>query len=148
MQETNFSGETAQLYDRIARNCQQATEALAQLIPITENPVMKAEMQSQEKAYHQMRRQAQAGVKRLGGEPSKQGPLSQMCMDVSIQMKARTDPSDRNLAQMLAEGSSQGVTGCVMARRDCLHADGNARLLAEKLERFEADAEKKWREFL
>lgn len=148
MPETNYSTETAQLYDRIARNCDQAADALAQLIPLTQNPVMRSEMQSQEKVYRSFRRQARAGVKRMGGEPSQPGMLGRMWMDAGIQVKARTDPSDRNLAQMLAEGSSQGVTGCVMARRDCTAASDDARLLAEKLERFEQSAEKKWREFL
>lgn len=148
MQETNFSTDTAQLYDRCARNCEQAVDALVQLAPITGNPVMKAEMRSQEKMYRKFRRQAQNGVRQQGAQPSRQGGFSQMCMDMGIQMKARMDPSDRNLAQMLAEGSSQGVTGCVMARRDCTGASDDARLLAEKLERFESEAERKWREFL
>ena len=140
--------QDANLYDRIQRNAENACNALSQLIPLTPDSAMKAEMAAQQKKYQQFQRTAQKALADMGQPESSGGIVSRLCMDAGIQLKARTDPSNRNLAQMLAEGCEQGVTGCVMARRDNPTAGQSAQKLARELEQFEESAADRWREFL
>ena len=84
----------------------------------------------------------------MGSQASTPGVVGRLCMDVGVQLKARTDPSNRHLAQMLAQGCCLGVTGCVMARRDNPAASENAQRLARELEQFEQNAADRWRDFL
>ncbi len=145
---TGTPAQDAQLYDRVARNAENACSALEQLLPLTPDAAMKAEMTAQQKKYRHFQNEAQRALQNMGQQQSEPGIMSRLCMDAGIQLKARTDPSNRNLAQMLAEGCAQGVTGCVMARRDNPAAGEGAQKLARELEQFEESAADRWREFL
>lgn len=136
------------LYDRIARNAENACTALSQLMPITPDSAMKAEMAVQRKKYRQFQAAAQRALESMGSQASTPGVVGRLCMDMGVQLKARTDPSNRHLAQMLAQGCCLGVTGCVMARRDNAAASENAQRLARELEQFEQNAADRWRDFL
>ena len=108
----------------------------------------QAEMAVQQKKYRQFQAAAQRALESMGSQASTPGVVGRLGMDVGVQLKARTDPSNRHLAQMLAQGCCLGVTGCVMARRDNPAASENAQRLARELEQFEQNAADRWREFL
>lgn len=54
------------LYDRIARNAENACTALSQLMPITPDSAMKAEMAVQRKKYRQFQAAAQRALENMG----------------------------------------------------------------------------------
>ena len=67
---------------------------------------------------------------------------------MGISMKTLTDKSTRNLAEMLSEGSSQGVLDCIKCQKDYPDAAPGSKRLMQRLQDFQEDSRIKLEQFL
>ena len=66
---------------------------------------------------------------------------------MGISFKTLTDKSTRNLAEMLSEGSSQGIMDCIKCQKDYPTRRRHQRLM-QRLQAFEEDNRQKLQKFL
>ena len=81
-------------------------------------------------------------------EPRFKAELLRLNTKMGISMKTLTDRSTRNLAEMLSEGSSQGVMDCIKSQKDYPDAAPGSKRLMQKLQDFEEDNRIKLEQFL
>ena len=67
---------------------------------------------------------------------------------MGISLKTLTDKSTRNLAEMLSEGSSQGVMDCIKCQKDYPNAAPGTRRLMQRLQAFEEGNRLRLEQFL
>ena len=77
-----------------------------------------------------------SGVDRpaCGGTAQGQSAMAKLNTKMGIGMKTLTDKSTRNLAEMLSEGSSQGVMDCIKSQKDYPDAAPGSKRLMQRLQ--------------
>ena len=83
-----------------------------------------------------------------GGTAQGQSTMAKLNTRMGIGIKTLADKSTRNLAEMLSEGSSQGVMDCIKSCRDYPNAAPGAKRLAQRLQDFEEDNRIRLEQFL
>ena len=74
--------------------------------------------------------------------------MAKLNTKMGIGMKTLTDRSTRNLAEMLSEGSSQGVMDCIKSQKDYPDAAPGSKRLMQKLQDLEEENRLKLEQFL
>ena len=77
-----------------------------------------------------------------------QSIMAKLNTKMGIGMKTLTDRSTRNLAEMLSEGSSQGVMDCIKSQKDYPDAAPGSKRLMQKLQDLEEENRLKLEQFL
>ena len=97
---------------------------------------------------HKVMEGAAAAITACGGTAQGQSTMAKLNTKMGISMKTLTDRSTRNLAEMLSEGSSQGVMDCIKSQKDYPDAAPGSKRLMQKLQDFEEDNRIKLEQFL
>ena len=97
---------------------------------------------------HKVMEGAAAAITACGGTVQGQSTMAKLNTKMGISMKTLTDRSTRNLAEMLSEGSSQGVMDCIKSQKDYPDAAPGSKRLMQKLQDFEEDNRIKLEQFL
>ena len=121
---------------------------LEQIVPMTEEPRFKAELLRQRNIYRELNQEARTAITACGGTAQGQSTMAKLNTKMGISMKTLTDRSTRNLAEMLSEGSSQGVMDCIKSQKDYPDAAPGSKRLMQKLQDFEEDNRIKLEQFL
>ncbi len=132
-------GDNNAMLEAILENAEMGEKTLNQLIPMAEEGLFKAELLRQRNAYHDMASQAELCLTAAGETPKGQSVLAKVNTKLGISMKTLTDKSTRNLAQMLSEGTYQGVLDCRKCETDFAEATPGAKKLLRELEDFQED---------
>ena len=136
------------MLEAVVQNTEMGKNTLAQILPMTGDARLKAELIRQRSGYQELNQEAHAGIDACGGRAQGQSAFAKMNTRMGISLKTLTDKSTRNLATMLAEGSGQGVMDCKRAETDYPQASPGARKLMQQLCAFQEQAEQTWRGFL
>lgn len=136
------------LLQAVAANAEMGKTALQQLTPMAEDPLLKAELLRQTKIYREIDQEAHASIAACGEKTKGQGVMAKMGAQMGISMKTMADRSTRTIAEMVLEGSQQGVVDCVESLRDCPKATPGAKRLAQRLQDFEQDCVQRMQSFL
>ena len=97
---------------------------------------------------HKVMEGAAAAITACGGTAQGQSTMAKLNTKMGISVKTLTDRSTRNLAEMLSEGSSQGVMDCIKSQKDYPDAAPGSKRLMQKLQDFEEDNRIKLEQFL
>ena len=92
--------------------------------------------------------QARQAIEACGGTAQGQSIMAKLNTKMGIGMKTLTDRSTRNLAEMLSEGSSQGVMDCIKSQKDYPDAAPGSKRLMQKLQDLEEENRLKLEQFL
>ena len=87
-------------------------------------------------------------IEACGGTAQGQSIMAKLNTKMGISMKTLTDRSTRNLAEMLSEGSSQGVMDCIKSQKDYPDAAPGSKRLMQKLQDLEEENRLKLEQFL
>ena len=87
-------------------------------------------------------------IEACGGTAQGQSIMAKLNTKMGIGMKTLTDRSTRNLAEMLSEGSSQGVMDCIKSQKDYPEAAPGSKRLMQKLQDLEEENRLKLEQFL
>ncbi|MBQ7859461.1 MAG: hypothetical protein IJ347_04950 [Faecalibacterium sp.] len=136
------------LLQAVAANAEMGKNALEQLTPMAEDPLLKAELLRQKNFYREIDQQAHTSIAACGEKTKGQGMMAKAGAQMGITMKTMGDKSTRTLAKMVLEGSQQGVVDCVENLRDCPKATPGAKKLAQRLQDFEQDCVQRMQSFL
>ena len=136
------------MLEAVVQNTEMGKNTLAQILPMAGDAKFRAELIRQRNGYQELNQEAHAGLDACGGRAQGQSALAKMNTRMGIGLKTLTDKSTRNLAEMLSEGSSQGVMDCIKCQKDYPNAAPGTRRLMQKLQNFEEDNRLKLEQFL
>ena len=136
------------LLEAVVQNTEMGKNTLEQIVPMTEDARFKAELLRQQNVYRQLNQEAHTAPAACGGAAQGQSVMAKLNTKMGVALKTMTDRSTRNLAEMLSEGSSQGVMDCVKSQKDYPDAAPGSKRLMQKLQDFEEDNRIKLEQFL
>ena len=144
----NQKNDNLNLLEAVVQNTEMGKNTLEQIIPMTEEPRFRAELLRQQNLYREFNQEAHTAIAACGGQAQGPSTMGKINTKMGVAMKTLTDKSTRNLAQMLSEGSSQGVMDCVKSQKDYPDATPGAKRLMQKLQDFEEDSRLRLEAFL
>ena len=135
----NQKNDNLNLLEAVLQNTEMGKNTLEQIVPMTDDTQFKAELLRQRNLYHQLNQEAHTAMEACGGTAQGQSAMAKFNTKMGISMKTLTDKSTRNLAEMLSEGSSQGVMDCIKSQKDYPDAAPGSKRLMQKVQDFEED---------
>ena len=144
----NQKNDNLNMLEAMVQNTEMGKNTLEQIVPMTDDARFKAELLRQQNIYRQLNQEAHTAIAACGGTAQGQSAMAKFNTKMGVAMKTITDKSTRNLAEMLSEGSSQGVMDCVKSQKDYPDAAPGSKRLMQKLQDFEEDNRIKLEQFL
>lgn len=144
----NQPNDNLNLLEAVVQNTEMGKNTLEQIVPMTEESAFRAELLRELNEYRQLNQEAHTALEACGGTAQGQSAMAKFNTKMGIGMKTMTDKSTRNLAEMLSEGSSQGVMDCVKSQKDYPNAAPGSKRLIQRLQAFEEDNRLKLEQFL
>lgn len=122
-----------QLLNHIYQTAEMGREGIQSVLKYTEEPKLASALNSQYTEYEKLQNAAGALLQARGERPQGLGPVAKASSEVMSTMKAMTDHSAANIAEMMIQGSTMGVTKSMRTIRECDVKEGEVRRLADKL---------------
>ncbi|MBD5084344.1 MAG: hypothetical protein HDT33_04575 [Clostridiales bacterium] len=122
-----------QLLNHIYQTAEMGQEGIQSVLKYTEEPRLAAALNSQLTEYEKLQSAAGSMLQARGEPPKGLGPVAKVSSEMMSTMKAMTDRSASNIAEMMIQGSTMGVTKSLRTIRDCDLKDDGVRRLADKL---------------
>lgn len=122
-----------QLLNHIYQTAEMGGEGIRSVLKYADEPKLVSALNSQLTEYEQLRNTAGSMLQARGEDPKGLSPVAKASSEVMSTMKAMTDRSATNIAEMMIQGSTMGVTKSLRTIRDCELRDDKVRRLADKL---------------
>ena len=135
----HLKNDNLSLLEAVVQNTEMGKNTLEQIVPMTDDVQFKAELLRERNIYRELNQEAHTAIEACGGTAQGQSAMAKLNTRMGIGMKTLTDKSTRNLAEMLSEGSSQGVMDCIKSRKDYPDAAPGSKRLMQKVQDFEED---------
>ena len=135
----HLKNDTLRLLEAVVQNTEMGKNTLEQIVPMTDDVQFKAELLRERNIYRELNQEAHTAIEACGGTAQGQSAMAKLNTRMGIGMKTLTDKSTRNLAEMLSEGSSQGVMDCIKSQKDYPDAAPGSKRLMQKVQDFEED---------
>ena len=135
----HLKNDNLSLLEAVVQNTEMGKNTLEQIVPMTDDVQFKAELLRERNIYRELNQEAHTAIEACGGTAQGQSAMAKFNTRMGIGMKTLTDKSTRNLAEMLSEGSSQGVMDCIKSQKDYPDAAPGSKRLMQKLQDFEED---------
>lgn len=142
------SDDTVNLLEAVVQNTEMGKNTLEQILPMTQEGLFRAELLRQRNIYRELNQDAHTALAAGGVQAQGQSKMAKLNTKMGISMKTMTDKSTRNLAEMLSEGTSQGVMDCIKSQKDYPNAAPGTQRLAQRLQAFQEDNRLKLEQFL
>ncbi len=127
------------LLEAVAENTEMGKNTLEQMLPMAKDEAFRAEMRRQQDGYRRLNQRAHMAMAECGGCVRGQSRWAKANAKMGIAMETLCDRSTGKLAEMLVEGSNQGIMDCVRSRDEFPEASPEALSLSEELETFQQD---------
>lgn len=135
----HLKNDNLSLLEAVVQNTEMGKNTLEQIVPMTDDVQFKAELLRERNIYRELNQEAHTAIEACGGTAQGQSAMAKLNTRMGIGMKTLTDKSTRNLAEMLSEGSSQGVMDCIKSQKDYPDAAPGSKRLIQKVQDFEED---------
>lgn len=135
----HLKNDNLSLLEAVVQNTEMGENTLEQIVPMTDDVQFKAELLRERNIYRELNQEAHTAIEACGGTAQGQSAMAKLNTRMGIGMKTLTNKSTRNLAEMLSEGSSQGVMDCIKSQKDYPDAAPGSKRLMQKVQDFEED---------
>lgn len=135
----HLKNDNLSLLEAVVQNTEMGKNTLEQIVPMTDDVQFKAELLRERNIYRELNQEAHTAIEACGGTAQGHSAMAKLNTRMGIGMKTLTDKSTRNLAEMLSEGSSQGVMDCIKSQKDYPDAAPGSKRLMQKVQDFEED---------
>ena len=135
----HLKNDNLSLLEAVVQNTEMGKNTLEQIVPMTDDVQFKAELLRERNIYRELNQEAHTAIEACGGTAQGQSAMAKLNTRMGIGTKTLTDKSTRNLAEMLSEGSSQGVMDCIKSQKDYPDAAPGSKRLMQKVQDFEED---------
>ena len=135
----HLKNDNLSLLEAVVQNTEMGKNTLEQIVPMTDDVQFKAELLRERNIYRELNQEAHTAIEACGGTAQGQSAMAKLNTRMGIGMRTLTNKSTRNLAEMLSEGSSQGVMDCIKSQKDYPDAAPGSKRLMQKVQDFEED---------
>ena len=122
-----------QLLNHIYQTAEMGREGIQSVLKYTDEPRLVSTLNSQLTEYEKLQNAAGSLLQARGEPPKGLGPMAKASSEVMSTVKAMADRSPANIAEMMIQGSTMGVTKSLRTIRDCDVQDVTVRRLADQL---------------
>ena len=122
-----------QLLGHIYQTAEMGREGIRAVLKYAREPKLVDALNSQYDEYGRLQNAAGSLLQARGEAPRGLGPVAKASSEVMSTVKAMADHSPANIAEMMIQGSTMGVTKSLRTIRTCNVKDEGVRRLADKL---------------
>lgn len=122
-----------QLLNHIYQTAEMGREGIQSVLKYTDEPGLASALAGQLTEYEKLQNAAGSLLQARGEPPKGLGPMAKASSEVMSTVKAMADRSPANIAEMMIQGSTMGVTKSLRTIRDCDVQDVTVRRLADQL---------------
>ena len=122
-----------QLLNHIYQTAEMGREGIQSVLKYTDEPGLASALAGQLTEYEKLQNAAGSLLQARGEPPKGLGPVAKASSEVMSTVKAMADRSPANIAEMMIQGSTMGVTKSLRTIRDCDVQDVTVRRLADQL---------------
>ena len=126
--------KTINLLNEVSQTAEMGKNTVRRLLNVTKDAQMLNHLRRELATFEDVSRRAHAMLATGGQLPKEQSPVAKLSAQVGIGMKTMMDKSTENLAEMLIEGNTMGVTQITKALNDAPGAKAGAVALAQGLQ--------------
>ena len=137
-----------QLLNHIYQTAEMGQDGIRTVLKYADEPGLVKALNSQLAEYQRIQNTAGAMLHARGEPPKGIGPMARLSSEAMTAVKSLTDPSATNIAEMMIQGSTMGVSKSLRTLRDCQLKDPKVKELANKLLRAEQDNIEEMKQFL
>lgn len=121
------------------------SDSIVKLLPKVSDGKFKTDLTDQLNGYESLAAKAKKRLKEMGAEAKEENPMIKLWSSIGMTMSTLTDSTDSHIAQMVAEGSTMGVTDGIKLLRDYENtnvSEGALKLVREVIEFEEKNLER------
>lgn len=122
-----------QLLNHIYQTAEMGQDGIRSVLKYADEPKLVAALNSQMAEYEKLQNAAGSMLHQRGEPPKGVGLMAKMSSEAMSAMKTMADHSATNIAAMMIQGNTMGVTKSIRTMRDCELKDERVRDLANKL---------------
>ena len=122
-----------QLLGHIYQTAEMGREGIRSVLKYAREPKLVDALNTQYDEYGRLQNAAGSLLQARGEAPRGLGPVAKASSEVMSTVKAMADHSPANIAEMMIQGSTMGVTKSLRTIRTCDVKDEGVRRLADKL---------------
>ena len=116
MQQTKT--REAEMLEELYKNVKMGSDSIIKLLGKVSDGKFKTDLTDQLDGYENFAAKAKDRLKSLGCEAKEENVMTKMWSSIGMAMSTLTDSSDSHIAQMVAEGSTMGITDGIKLLRD------------------------------
>lgn len=120
------------LLNHIRQTTEMGTDGINSVIAYTDGTFRQA-LEQQREEYRKIHDSADSLLKKHGGEPENIGTFAKWSSELSAGLKTMMDSSPSNIADMMIQGNTMGVTKSIQTIRSCRVEDSAVSSLAGQL---------------
>ena len=113
----------AEMLDQLYKNVKMGSDSIVKLLNKVSDSQFKTDLTDQLNGYEGFAAKAKARIKEMGSEAKEENPMTKLWSSIGMAMSTLTDSTDSHLAQMVAEGSTMGITDGIKLLRDYENTD-------------------------
>ena len=108
----------AELLDQIYKNVKMGSDSIIKLLPKVSDGKFKTDLTDQLNGYESLAAKAKKRLREIGVHAKEENAMTKLWASLGMTMETMADSSDSHIAQMIAEGSSMGITDSIKLLRD------------------------------
>ena len=133
------------MLDQLYKNVKMGSDSIIRLLGKVSDGKFKSDLTDQLNGYEGFAAKAKARLKEMGSEAKEENPVTKLWANIGMTMSTLTDSTDSHLAQLVAEGSTMGITDGIKLLREYENTDvseGALKLVREVIEFEERNLER------
>ncbi len=116
MQETMT--KEAELLEQVYKNVKMGSDSIVKLLGKVSDSNFKTDLTDQLNGYESIAAKAKKRLKEMGAEAKEENVMVKLWSGIGMAMSTFTDSTDSHIAQLVAEGSTMGITDGIKLLRD------------------------------
>ena len=108
----------AEMLEQLYKNVKMGSDSIIKLLNKVSDSKFKTDLTDQLNGYEGFASKAKARLKEMGAEAKEENVMVKLWSSIGMTMSTLTDSTDSHIAQMVAEGSTMGITDGIKLLRD------------------------------
>ncbi len=120
----------AELLEQLYKNVKMGSDSIIKLMDKASDSEFKSDLTKQINGYEEIAVKIKKRIKEIGAEAKEENVMVKLWTNVGMAMNTLMDSSDSHLAQLIAEGSTMGITDSIKLLREYENTDVSEDALA------------------
>lgn len=113
----------AQLLEQLYKNVKMGSDSIIKLLDKASDGEFKTSLTNQVNGYEKLAKKIKTRLHGMGEEAKEENAMVKLWTSVGMAMNTMMDSSDSHLAQLVAEGSTMGITDSIKLLREYENTD-------------------------